>query len=186
MADGAAPAIDRQLHDIHGEQLAELAGIFEPGLVAPVIGLRRAPDRGQELGAADDLVDHRRHMMLPAAGAEKVEVLLAGRVARQRRHQVALQLDFGFELAWQAERRLQPMRGGDLGEQLVDAGRADLRQHRLLEAGDGVRHPGMGRGFVRCHGIAPPLPDAGPGILASARARRNRVYSVSTGFNRQR
>ncbi len=69
MAGGAAPAVDRELDHIHLQQLAQLAGIFEPGLVAAMVRLGRAPDRGQEFGAPDDLVDHRRHVMLPAAGA---------------------------------------------------------------------------------------------------------------------
>ena len=77
VADGAAPGIDRQAHHIHVEQFAELARIFEPRLVAAEIGLRRAPDGGQELGAPDDLIDDGRHMMLPAAGAEEIQIVLA-------------------------------------------------------------------------------------------------------------
>ena len=149
MAGGAAPAVDRELDHIHLQQLAQLAGIFEPGLVAAMVGLRRAPDRGQEFGAPDDLVDHRRHVMLPAAGAEEVEVLLAGLVARERGDQMALQLRLGFQLARQLERRFQAMGDGDLLEQLLDAGRADLLQHGLLDVGQGIGHPGMGRRFVR-------------------------------------
>ena len=42
MAGGAAPAVDRELDHIHPQQLAELAGIFEPGLVPAMVRLGRA------------------------------------------------------------------------------------------------------------------------------------------------
>ena len=45
VAGGAAPAVDGQADEVQLEQLAELAGELEPGLVAAVIGRRRAPLR---------------------------------------------------------------------------------------------------------------------------------------------
>ena len=104
MAGRAAPAVDRELDHIHLQQLAQLAGIFEPGLVAAMVRLGRAPDRGQEFGAPDDLVDHRGHVMLPTAGPEEIQVLLAGLVAREGGDEMALQLRLGFQLARQLQR----------------------------------------------------------------------------------
>src|SRR5215510_15092832 len=67
----------------------------------------------------------------------------------------------------------------DLLEQLLDAPSADLRQHGLLDVGQRIRHPRMGRGFIRCHATASPC--YAPRILASTSRLFNRVYSVSTG-----
>ena len=70
-ADGmtgcASPRVNGKLHHLHVEQLAELRIELEPGLVAAVVGLRRAPDWRQELRTPDDLIDHRRHMMLASS-----------------------------------------------------------------------------------------------------------------------
>ena len=38
--------VDRQPDDLHADQLAKLAGILEPGLVAAEVGLRASPRRG--------------------------------------------------------------------------------------------------------------------------------------------
>ena len=51
VAGRAAPAVDGQADEVHPDQLAELARELEPGLVAAVVGRRRAPDRRQELAA---------------------------------------------------------------------------------------------------------------------------------------
>ena len=85
---GAAPAVDGEADEVHPDQLSELARELEPGLVAAVIGGRRSPDRGQELAPAGDLVDDRRHVVLPDPAAEEAEVALAGLVAREQVEEV--------------------------------------------------------------------------------------------------
>ena len=143
VADGAAPGIDRQPDHLHVEQLAELARIFEPGLVAPEVRLRRAPDRGQELGPPDDLVHHRRHVMRPAAGAEEGEMGVRAFVLGQHVGQMAAQRRFRPDAERQVERLAQAMILRDLLEQLLDRADADLVQHLLLQRGQGISHPGM-------------------------------------------
>jgi hypothetical protein len=84
VALGAAPAVDRQAHELHPHELAELARELEPRLVATVVGGRCAPDGSEELAAPDDLVDHSGDMVLPDAPAEEGEVALAGVVCREQ------------------------------------------------------------------------------------------------------
>src|SRR5262249_33441627 len=100
---GAAPAVDGEADEIQGEQLAELAAELEPRLVAPVVRRRRPPDRRQELRAPDDLVADGGAVVLPAAGAEEAEVLLAARVACECVAKVPSELDFGDERRRQVE-----------------------------------------------------------------------------------
>ena len=60
-------------------------------------------------------------MMLPAAGAEEIQILLAGLIARQRVDQMALQLGLGFQLARQLEGGFQAMGDRNLLEQFLNA-----------------------------------------------------------------
>ena len=55
------------------DQLAEQAAEFEPGLVAAVVGFRRAEHRRQPLLPPHKLVAHGRHVMLPDAAAQEAE-----------------------------------------------------------------------------------------------------------------
>ena len=66
VALGAAPAVDGQADEIHPDQLAELARELEPGLVAAVVGGRRAPDRAS--GTRSGARSRRRS---PARGAAR-------------------------------------------------------------------------------------------------------------------
>src|SRR2546430_14143956 len=75
MTCGTAPAVDGQPHEVHADELPELARELEPRLVSPVVGRRRAPHRRQELGAAHDLVAHRGHVVLPDAAADRKSVV---------------------------------------------------------------------------------------------------------------
>ena len=84
--------------DMLGRAVESLRAGREPDLDAPFdagVELVAAPDVGGELGAADDLVDHGRDVVLPAAGAEEAEIALAVLVPREPGAQVALQLDLG-------------------------------------------------------------------------------------------
>lgn len=81
--------------------------------------------------------------MLPAAGAQKVEVLFACPVLRQRTDQMPTQFAL-VQCRRQIDRTLQAVGLGDLLEQFLDAADTDRVEHFLLECGNGVRHVGVG------------------------------------------
>ena len=85
--------------------------------------------------------------MLPAAAAEEAERLLAAGVLLQLRDEVASQVDLGRQRGRQVEAALQPVRRGDLLEELLDVGRARRLEQLLLEGGSRVRHVGMRGGW---------------------------------------
>ena len=109
------PAAHWQTDQIHVEQLSELAAELEPSLVAAMVGTGLAKDGGQPFVAAHDLVAGRGHVMLPATGPEKVEVLLGGLVLGERRHHVPAQLALS-ERRRQVDRPLEAMPGWNLLE----------------------------------------------------------------------
>jgi len=143
VSGGAAPAVDRQADEVHRHELAQLAGVLEPGLVAPVVRGGRAPDRRQELAARDDLVADGRDVVLPAAGAEEAEVVGTRAVPRQHLGEVAAQLRFGADRRRELQRPREAMGFRNLLEQLVDAVQAGLLEHRRDDARRGDRHVGM-------------------------------------------
>ena len=157
MADGAAPGIDRQPDHFHVQELAELARILEPSLVAAEVGLRRAPDRSQELGPPDDLIHHCRHVMRPAARAEKGEVGVGALVLGEHVGKMPTQSRFRLDAKRKVERLSQPMILRDLLEQGLDRADADLVQHLLLQGGQGIPHPGMTDRVLHHHVVLPDL-----------------------------
>src|SRR5207247_6331783 len=132
VAGGAPPAVHGKADEVELEQLSELAAELEPHLVAAVVGGRRPPDGSHELAPADDLVAHRRHVVLPATCAEEAEVLLARLVARERLAEVTRELDLGDECRRQVELAAEAVPRGDLREELGDALRPDGVEHLLL------------------------------------------------------
>jgi len=76
-AGDVTPVVDRVGDRIEVEQLAELAVELEARLILAEVGVLATTVGADELGAIDDLVDDRRHVVLPAAGAAEVEELLA-------------------------------------------------------------------------------------------------------------
>ena len=137
---GAAPAVDGEADEFHPDQLSELARELEPGLVAAVIRGGRSPDRGQELAPARDLVDDRRHVVLPDAAAEEAEIALAGLVAREQVEEVSPERRLGGERRRQVEPALEAVRGRDLDEEGFDVGRADGVEELLVSRRRRVRH----------------------------------------------
>ena len=120
MTRSAPPAVDREPDEVEVQQLAELAGPLEPGLVAPVIRLGRAPDRGHELAARHDLVAHGRNVVLPTASAEEAQAVGAGCVAGQDLREVAAKLALGPESGRKLKRPCESVAVRDLFEELVD------------------------------------------------------------------
>ena len=140
MAGAAAPAVDGQPDEVEREKLAQLAAELEPGLITAVVRGGRAPHGRHELRPAHDLVADRRDVVLPAAGAQEAQIVLAALVAAEQVAQVAGELDLGGERGGQVELAAHAVRSRDLGEQLLDAVRADRVEHLLLQLGDRVRH----------------------------------------------
>ena len=144
MARGAAPRVDGQADQVEAQKLAELAGKLEPGLVAAVVGRGPAEHRVQPFGAVHDLVAHRRDIVLPAAGAEEIEIALARDVLGQQVADVAAQRAFRRQCRRQVDRPLQAMAGGDLLEQRLDVLDADGVEHLPAQFRHRVGHIGMG------------------------------------------
>ena len=178
VADRAAPAVDGKLDDLASDQLAELAVELEPRLVAPVVRLRRAPDRRQELRAADDLVDHGRDVVLPAAGAEEAQGPFAVHVPAQELRHVAAQVQFRGEGRRQVEGRRAEVILRDLLEHLLDTLGADLGQHARLDPGCRDSHPRMGAVSVS-HVVLLPLTI--PGASSSTAAGPSAPAHSRTG-----
>ena len=122
-----APVVDGVGHAVQVEQLAELAVELEARLVLAQVGVVAAAVGREELGAVDDLVDDRRHVVLPAAGAAEVEVVLAARVAVEQALDVASQVALGEDRLGNVEPALEAQAVGDLGVDLLDAARARAR-----------------------------------------------------------
>ena len=139
---------------LHPHQLAHQALKLEERLVLAVVGIGAAAVGGEQLAAMDDLVHDRRHVVLRAAGAAKVEpgpgaglvagddllemppqVLLAG----ERRRQVEQSLDLerlrdcGIEIGHVA--------GADRLQQLPSRRRCRVRHVRMNETVAHVSSP---------------------------------------------
>jgi hypothetical protein len=74
--------------------------------------------------------------MLPAAAAEKIERLLAGRVLRKQAQHMPAQFGFCRYRRWQLERSLQPVALRYLLEQLLGGFDAEFPQNFLTERRD--------------------------------------------------
>ena len=106
VAAGLEAVVDRDVDDVHLEQLAHHRRVLEERLEAPVVLVRLAGVGGEELAAAVDLVADGRHVVLVAAGAEEAERRRAWRCCRsQQPLDVADQLRLGAERRGQVERR---------------------------------------------------------------------------------
>ena len=145
-----APVVDGVGHAVQVEQLAELAVELEAGLVLAEVGVAAAAVGRQELGPVDDLVDDRRHVVLPAAGAAEVEVVLAARVAVEQAFDVAPQVALGEDRLGDVEPSLEAQPVGDLGVDLLDAVEPELAQHGLLGGRRRVGDVRVDEGSV-CH-----------------------------------
>src|SRR5690606_28386911 len=71
VAGGGAPTTHGHADEVEVQQLTKLAAELEPGLVEAMVGTGLAIDGGKPFVASDDLVDRRRNMMLPDAGAKE-------------------------------------------------------------------------------------------------------------------
>ena len=149
VARGAAPRVDGQPDEVHLDELAQLARVLEPRLVPAEVRRRSAPHGREELAARDDLVAHRRDVVLPAAGAEEAEVLRARRVAGEDLRQVALELRLRADRGRQLDRPREAVALGDLLEQLVDVVEAELREQLVDDAWRRDRHVRVG--LIRDH-----------------------------------
>ena len=89
---------------------------------------------------------HRRHMMLPAAGAEKVEIVFAILVLPEDGKQMPAKLGFRTQGRRQGELACHAMIGRDLLEQRLDRRGADGVEHLLFDGRNGVGHEGVSEG----------------------------------------
>ena len=94
-----APVVDGVGDGVVVEQLAEHAVELEAREVLAEVGVVAAAVGADELGPVDDLVDDRRHVVLPAAGAAEVEVVDARGVL------VEQALDVPAQIALREDRR---------------------------------------------------------------------------------
>jgi hypothetical protein len=102
-----------------------------------------SPSIEQKLGAPDDFVDDRRHVMLPDAGAEEGQIGLAILVLLQQFQHVPLQRRLAGQRRRQADVAVHAVVGRYLREQAFDIRRADGAQHRRLRLRRGIGHPRM-------------------------------------------
>jgi hypothetical protein len=138
-----APAINRQSDEVEIQELTELAGEFEPGLVATKVRGRRSPDRREEFAALNDLVADRRYVMLPAAAAKEIEVFLAGAVLCKEVAHVSTQLGLGAQRGRQIERATYAMFLWNLLEKFVNGIDAEFGHQPPFECRNRVRHVWM-------------------------------------------
>ena len=142
-ADGGGSGLGvvhrRDVDDFHVDELGHQALILEEALEAAEVVVALAAVSGQELALAVDLVADGGHIVLIAAGAEEVEVIVAGAVLLKQLFDVAAQLVLGAERLGQVHFVFQDDLVGDFFMQLLERVQADLVQHLLLHFGNGVR-----------------------------------------------
>ena len=134
--------------DVHAGELADGRLELEDGLQHALAALRLVGRvGGEELAAADDGVDHGGHVVVVDAGAEEAHQLRRRDVLAGQAPQLGD--DLGLTEAGGQRQRLPPAHGlRDLGEEVVDAGGPDGRQHLPHVAGavrdvPGRRHGGQ-------------------------------------------
>ena len=89
---------------------------------------------GEELGALDQVIDGRRDMSAIRAGAEE-EGAEPAAILRLAIVAIARSTAISLLAGGMSRRPLDPLVGGNVGEQRVDVRNADARQHRLAFAG---------------------------------------------------
>jgi hypothetical protein len=95
--------------------------------------------RGQELRAAGDRVDDRRHVVVVHPSPEEARLRLGVHVPRRQLGQPVVDLGLGLAVG-QLERAVEPQGLGDVLEELVDRDDADGAEHlpAVLVGGGGV------------------------------------------------
>ncbi len=92
----------------------------------------------QELGAREDRVDDRRHVVVVHPGAEEAELGIGVRVLGRERAQVLEDVLLGHAVR-QVERPVEPDLGRDLLEELLGRLSPDLGEHRLAVGSRSLR-----------------------------------------------
>ncbi len=128
-AHRARSFVDRRVRDGQRGQLGDRRLVLEHRLQSALgdLGLVGRV-RGQELGALDDRVDDRRHVVVVHAGAEERDLILGGDVLRRERPQLLEHLLLG-RARRDVERLGQAQGRRDVGEQILDRLDADRREH---------------------------------------------------------
>jgi len=145
-----APVVDRVGDAVQVQQLAEHAVELEAREVLAEVGVVAAAVGGDELGAVDDLVHDRRHVVLPAAGAAEVQEVDGRGVLVEQALHVLAQRPLREDRRRDVQRALEAQAVGDLGVDLLDAAQPELIEHRLLDCRHGVGDVGVDESF--CHG----------------------------------
>src|SRR6266545_1973375 len=109
----------------------------------PVVTVRVAVVRGDELRSIRDLVADGRDVVLPAAATEEAERPLAVLVAVEDLLHVPPQGILRAQRLWEVEQPRHPEALGNCLVELLDVGDADRIQHLALDAWDGVWNVGM-------------------------------------------
>ncbi len=152
-----APVVDRVGDAVEVEQLGEHAVELEAAQVLAEVGVVAAAVGAHELGPVDDLVDDRRHVVLPAAGAAEVEVVDRRGVLVEEPHHVLAEVALGEDRLGDVEPALEAQALGDLGVDLLDAAQPQLAEHGLLGGRHRVGDVGVDEGLVCHQGSASPF-----------------------------
>ena len=123
--------VQRRVRHRQAGQLADRGLVLEHHLQRPLGDLRLVRRvRRQELGAPQQRVDQRRHVVVVHPGAEERDLVFGRDVAAREVAQVRVHLLLRLARR-QVDRPVEPDALGDVGEQLVDRAGADGLQHRL-------------------------------------------------------
>ena len=177
--------VERGVGDVETGEARDLGLELEEGLERALARLALVGRvRGQELAAADELVDERRHEVVVRAGAGEARQLAGGPVRARELGELALKLEFARR-GREIEVAPHPARLGDDLEELVDRRDAHGVEHlAALVGGDG--------GVV--HRVVAPLgrrrvgeTRTRPAPRATRRdARRGQVYACLGGRSKGR
>ncbi len=125
------PVVARRVRDVHSRQLADRGLVLEDRLEHALahLGLIRRV-RGEELTAAEEGVDDRRHVVVVDPHAQEAELVGRVRVPPRELLEMSHERGLGQRLG-HVERPVEAEPLRDLLEQLVDRGDADRREHRF-------------------------------------------------------
>ena len=144
-----APVVDGVGDGVVVEQFTQHAVELEAREVLAEVRVVAAAVGGDELGAVDDLVDDRRHVVLPAAGAAEVHEVDADEVFLSSSPWTCLRRSRSDEdRRRDVEGALEAQAVGDLGVDLLDAAQPQLVEHGLLDGRHRVGDVGVDEGFV--------------------------------------
>ncbi len=155
-APGGGAVVHREPGHLHADQVRQHAHVLEHDLEPAHVRVVAAGVGGQELPTVDDRVDHRRDVVLVAAGAEEAQVFLTRLVLRQDSAHMPLELELGEEGLREIERPSEPKLLRYLDVQLFHVLHPCLLQHLRPCRGHGIRDVGVDNRSLLRHRIGPP------------------------------